>query len=447
MKPIWSPRALEEALNQKIPSGLDCGVVHFNSRSINKNDIFIALNEGRGDGHNYVEDALKQGAGCVIVSKNLDIQSDKIILVEDCMEALHKMASYKREKSKAKFIGVTGSSGKTSTKEILKTVLENFGITFASRGNFNNHIGVPLNIASLNDDAEYVICEMGMNHIGEISYLSKIVKPDIAIITSIGPAHYEFFNSVQDIALAKSEIFDGFAKNGYGIINFDGEFAEIAIHKLNQSNGKLAKICKLTKYNIIPNQNLVALEYLIDGKIFSITSSVMSKHQANNFGIALSLADCLGLDMQKVLNTIHKITQNEGRGKIVDTIYKGKNYKILCDYYNANPQSMIASLEYFSMIPHNKKVVIVGDMLELGESSIQFHLDLISHILSISPNKVICIGEITKIIHQNIENSYHFSNVADFIDEFEKIFEGDEFIFIKGSNSIKLSKIADLLCR
>lgn len=240
---IWNSETLSKALGITISNSINCNEVQFNSKDVKKGDLFIAL-KGNGDGHDYVLDAIDKGANAVIVSKHIDIvDKNKIILVDNCFEALQKMALYKRGSSKAKFIAITGSVGKTSTKEALKTLLtetsdksldllyneaneneEEFegntersttaykkvredastgltyklplevrGLVFASRGNFNNHLGVLINLASMPDDTEYAIFELGMNHKGEIRELVQILKTNIAMITNISEAHLEFF--------------------------------------------------------------------------------------------------------------------------------------------------------------------------------------------------------------------------------------------------------------
>ena len=176
---IWTAEDLSAALSVQVNLNICGGEIQFNSNSVKQGDLFIAL-QGNQDGHIYAVDALKRGANAVIISKKIDnLPEDKVILVEDTARALYKMAEYKRAKSKAKFIGITGSVGKTSTKDMTNTVLQAFGKVFASRGNFNNYLGVQINLASMSDDAEYAVFEMGMNKAGEIRSLGEIIRPDI----------------------------------------------------------------------------------------------------------------------------------------------------------------------------------------------------------------------------------------------------------------------------
>ena len=215
---IWTSKQISQALDIKFSSKNNFGILQFNSKDVTEGDIFIALKGGARDGHDFVLDAINRGAGLAIVSQDVkDVPESKVIKVENTFEALQDLAEYKRQNSKAHFIGITGSVGKTSTKEILGLVLESFGKTFISRNNFNNQIGVPINLASVSDDDEFVVIEMGMRAAGEISHLTKQVTPDIAVITSVAEGHLEFFDSVEKIADAKSEIFEYTNKNGIAV--------------------------------------------------------------------------------------------------------------------------------------------------------------------------------------------------------------------------------------
>jgi UDP-N-acetylmuramoyl-tripeptide--D-alanyl-D-alanine ligase len=224
---LWNKESLSGALNIKTNIEYSANRIEFNSENVQPGDLFIAV-KGARDGHLFVQDALNKGASCAIVEyhpEGCDIS--RLVLVQSCLDALNNLAEYNRSRLKAKIIAITGSVGKTSTKEAFSLALEGFGNVFSGRGNFNNHLGLPINMASIPLDTDYVILELGMNHAGEIRYLSKMLKPDVAIITKIAPAHLAFFNSVKDIAKAKSEIFEGLSQNGVAIFNKDDEYCDI----------------------------------------------------------------------------------------------------------------------------------------------------------------------------------------------------------------------------
>ncbi len=449
-KMIWSPQALSNALNIDVHPEIYCGQVQFNSNDVLPGDLFIAL-QGNSDGHNYVPDALARGASAVIVSRMIaDIEPNRMILVPDTLAALNQLAEYKRTHSKAKFIGVTGSSGKTSTKEAIRTVLSRFGQTFASRGNFNNHLGVPLNLASMPDNTEYAVIEMGMNHEGEIRQLTKMVKPDIALITTIAEAHLQFFSSMLHLTDAKCEIFEGLPKDGAAVINFDNSYYDRMLqnlHKLNINNiysfGKSPKAqSRLISYEPIGDK--VRLFYSILDEEIAIEMPFIPEHYARNYTAVLTIASILKLDISIAAQQLSTIPLTIGRGLLINARRTGHNYQIIADYYNSNPESLNASLEYLKLLSSRKKVAIIGDMLELGENSRILHERLVPAIIASGAQSVFLVGDNTKYIYELLPleiQKRHFDNVTSLIDNINELLQGNELILIKGSRGIKLDKI------
>ncbi|MCX4084066.1 UDP-N-acetylmuramoyl-tripeptide--D-alanyl-D-alanine ligase [Rickettsia hoogstraalii] len=445
---IWNSKTLSAALGITISNSINCNEVQFNSKDVKKGDLFIAL-QGNRDGHDYVQDAIDKGAVAVIVSKQVEINDkDKIILVDDCFEALQKMALYKRENSKAKFIAITGSVGKTSTKEALKILLQHDSLVFASRGNFNNKLGMLINLASMADDTEYAIFELGMNHKGEIRELVQILKPNIAMITNISEAHLEFFNSLEEIAEAKCEIFENFSKNDIAVINADTNcYSKILSILKNLSIDRVYNfgISHNTPAQLVLYENLgeqVHLKYKINNKSLEITIPFIPRHFAENYTGVLLIIDILGKDMELAANHLANISPTEGRGKIINI----QNSRVICDYYNASPGSMKAALEYLKQVPAENKTAIIGDMLELGESSKPLHEELVPYILDAGCSKVYLVGVNTKYIYDLLPPKTakkYFKNVDELITHITDLFEGNELILIKGSRGIKLDKIVD----
>ncbi|WP_040255977.1 UDP-N-acetylmuramoyl-tripeptide--D-alanyl-D-alanine ligase [Rickettsia hoogstraalii] len=445
---IWNSKTLSAALGITISNSINCNEVQFNSKDVKKGDLFIAL-QGNRDGHDYVQDAIDKGAAAVIVSKQVEINDkDKIILVDDCFEALQKMALYKRENSKAKFIAITGSVGKTSTKEALKILLQHDSLVFASRGNFNNKLGMLINLASMADDTEYAIFELGMNHKGEIRELVQILKPNIAMITNISEAHLEFFNSLEEIAEAKCEIFENFSKNDIAVINADTNcYSKILSILKNLSIDRVYNfgISHNTPAQLVLYENLgeqVHLKYKINNKSLEITIPFIPRHFAENYTGVLLIIDILGKDMELAANHLANISPTEGRGKIINI----QNSRVICDYYNASPGSMKAALEYLKQVPAENKTAIIGDMLELGESSKPLHEELVPYILDAGCSKVYLVGVNTKYIYDLLPPKTakkYFKNVDELITHITDLFEGNELILIKGSRGIKLDKIVD----
>ncbi|ABV85015.1 UDP-N-acetylmuramoyl-tripeptide--D-alanyl-D-alanine ligase [Rickettsia massiliae] len=445
---IWNSKTLSAALGITISNSINCNEVQFNSKDVKKGDLFIAL-QGNRDGHDYVLDAIDKGAAAVIISKRVEINDKyKIILVDDCFEALQKIALYKRENSKAKFIAITGSVGKTSTKEALKVSLQHDFLVFASRGNFNNKLGMLINLASMADDTEYAIFELGMNHKGEIRELVQILKPNIAMITNISEAHLEFFNSLEEIAEAKCEIFANFSKNDIAVINADTNCYNKILSILKNlsitdihSFGRSSK----TSAELILYENLgeqVYLKYKINNKVLDVTIPFIPRHFTENYTGVLLIIDILGKDIEIAANHLANISPTKGRGEMINI----QNCRVICDYYNASPQSMKAALEYLKQVPAENKTAIIGDMLELGENSKRLHEKLVQYILDAACSKVYLVGVNTKYIDDLLPSKIakkYFKNVDELIMHITDLFEGNELILIKGSRGVKLDKIVD----
>jgi UDP-N-acetylmuramoyl-tripeptide--D-alanyl-D-alanine ligase len=444
---IWNKLTLSEALGITINFPISANQVQFNSKDVQKGDLFIAL-KGNGDGHDYLMHAIKQGASGVIIDKEINpAPRDKTILVENTFAALKKMAEYKRRRSEAVFIGITGSVGKTSTKEALKTVLSAFEpATFAGRGNFNNYLGVLLNLASMPDDTKYAIFELGMNHSGEIRELVQIIKPYMAIITNISEAHLEFFDSINDIVAAKCEIFEGLDKNGIAIVNLDNNYydnilsilANLSINQIHSFGTSDKAFSRLLSYKTLGQE--VHLIYNLNGDKIEMILPFIPEHYAKNYAAILLAIAVLGKDISGVAKYLSEGSITQGRGEII-TI---NNHRIICDYYNASPESMKAALKYLKQLNGAHKVAIIGEMLELGQSSKRLHEDLVPYILESGCNKVFLIGTNTKHIYELLPSSLtkaYFTNVDNLIKNLPTLLGKDELILIKGSRGVKLEKI------
>ncbi|MBP7190711.1 MAG: UDP-N-acetylmuramoyl-tripeptide--D-alanyl-D-alanine ligase, partial [Rickettsiaceae bacterium] len=434
----------------KIETEASGNIVHFNSNDILPGDIFIAM----GAGHNYIEQALANGASCVIaeqISNNID---DRIIIVPNSEKALHMMASYKRAKSKAKFIGVTGSAGKTSTKEILYHIFKNFGKSFVSRGNFNNHIGVPLNLASMPDDVEFAIFEMGMNHKGEIRPLAELVKPDIGIITNIYDVHIGHFGSAAEIAEEKSNIFYGMNENGIAILYKDNPYFEACCEfsRLKRENiysfGSNHADANLVKYESDGYES--KLEFRINGKIIKAKAEVTGLHQATNMTAALLLVDILGLDVKKAADSILQLKHVKGRGEKIKAEIGRNECVIINDCYNANPAAVRYSLATFKEIEHPNKIVILADMGELGENEIAYHRNLAPEIIDSGANYFYSVGPLMAHLFEEVKeeiSSKHFRDYMHLQSEIENLITKPSIILLKGSKSTKLISVVDFLTK
>lgn len=433
---IWQAKDAAEATKGKIFSSWVGGKLVFDSRLVEKGDTFIALPGANVDGHNFVKLALEKGAAAAIVSKIPEgVSAEKLLLVDDCIKALSDMANYNRARSKAKFIAVTGSVGKTSTKELLGLAFSAYGKTFISRGNYNNFLGVPINLASIPEDTEYAVIEIGMDHAGEITPLTKMTKPDTAIITAIENIHRANFDSIEGIAEAKAEIFDGLKKSGTAIINFLSNCYDLLKDKARDFNViRLGKDSFIKEYEVKNNHTNTTLNVL--GKEIKLNiDNIVGQHQIHNMLVALTCVASLNLDPAKSAKILESFKLPRGRGMVLKLNMNNKNIILMDDSYNAGPASVKAALKTMSYYT-GRKIAILGDMVDMGPDSLAIHLDLKNDILSYKIDKVICFGQEMQHLQKAlpIEVQYgSYLNLKDLAQDLpEKLLDGD-VLLIKGS--------------
>lgn len=458
MEVIWTKKQIETALSVKIAENAaeNYGRVEFNSKDIKEGDLFIALH-GKRDGHEFVKDALENGAVAAIVSADIEgVAAEKLIKVKETAEALTLLSEYKRKITKAKVVAITGSVGKTSTKEILRVMLSAYGKVHASHGSFNNYLGVPLTIASIPNDADYAVIEMGMSAKGELRYLSNQVLPDVAVITAVSEGHLEFFKSVEEIADAKCEIFEGLdIGDGVAIINRDSpvyhqclQNADTARLQNVHSFGKhKAANMRLASYEVFEdNQTRLTYEF-DDESIEIIMDYVLPMHLAENFAAAFAAVHALDLDLEPAANAIRSFQMLLGRGRVVRAENSGKSYNIICDYYNSNPQSLQASLEHFAQFS-GEKVAVLGDMGELGENKLSLHQRMLPYIKDSGASTIFLVGEVMGQLEKDLSAGVMAKSYKDIdavIAEIDEYISGGESILIKGSRFLKLEKLAKYL--
>ena len=431
----WESKELAIVTAGKAFSPWEGGKLVFDSRLIEKGNIFIALPGAVADGHDFVKIALEKGAAGAIVSRIPEnVSKDKLLLVEDCSKALSDMAIHKRLKSKAKFIGVTGSVGKTSTKELLGLALSVQGKTFISRGNYNNFLGVPINLASIPYNAEYVVIEMGMDHAGEITPLSDLVKPDIAIITAIENIHRANFDSIEGIAEAKAEIFHGM-NSGIAIINTLSNCYELL--KQSAVSHKIIALgvdSKIINYEV-KNNTTESLLNILGQEIAIKLDNIMGRHQIHNMMTALTCVASLGLDPLKSINALEGFKLPRGRGLVSRITVGDKNIILIDDSYNAGPVSVKAALKNMSHYS-GRKIAILGDMTEMGPESLSLHVGLKEDIIANNIDKVICFGNIMGNLYQALPEDRRLGSYLTLKDLAialpGKLIDGD-ILLIKGS--------------
>lgn len=435
MQKISSKKICEVVNSKSVVIEVEIENIVTDSRLIKTGDLFIAIKGEKNDGHDYVEEVLNKGASLVIVEHLVEnIPSDKQVVVENSIKAYGALGTYNRQHFNGIVIGLTGSAGKTTTKEEIKFALSQFGKVYATNGNFNNHIGVPATLCKIDMDADYVIVEMGMSSKGEIEELVSYVNPDVAIVTNVYPMHIEFFDSFEGIAEAKAEIFKSLRKGGVAIINEDTNFADI-LEKRAMENG--AKIVKFGK------NNHPQVELNLKDK---------GEHNYYNAWCVLSLIKELGLDVKLSAEYLSSFNALPGRGaKYKLKLPKGGNYTLIDDSYSGQPEAMILAIENLDRLPSiGRKIVVLGKMAELGTSSKSRHIEVGEVVAKSSVDVVIGVCEEMKDMLAQIPDSkekYYFEN-KEGLDEFllNKLLQNNDIVLIKGARySSKLYQVTDIL--
>ena len=418
------------------------------TRTIKKENLFIAIKGKYNDGNQFINKALKKGAK-YIVSKNNIKQNKKIIKIKNLTLFLNNFAKLKRKLTSANIIAVTGSSGKTSLKNLIKDLLKYFGKTHCSPKSFNNHLGVPLSLSNLSYEDKFGVLEVGMSKSGEIHNLSGLIKPHIGIITNIGEAHIENFKNIKGIAKAKSEIIENIKAGGTVILNRDDKFFNYLSKKAKKYKLKISTFGKHKDADF-------RIEKIIDldskSKVFIKIKEIRISFiigEINIYNVLASLAilEKLNLDYLKVLTKFKNFTPPEGRGKKYTISRYKKKFKFIDESYNANPLSVKNAINKLSVIKKNKfkKYLILGDMLELGSKSKKFHEELSKVINNSDIDKVFIKGKKTLFTYKYINKEKRgniLQNNEDIDFSLNKMISNNDYLMIKGSNATGLNKVS-----
>ncbi|MGT2755148.1 UDP-N-acetylmuramoyl-tripeptide--D-alanyl-D-alanine ligase [Streptococcus ovis] len=422
----------------------------FDSRKIEAGDLFVPL-KGVRDGHEFIDTAFENGA--VATLSEHEVEGHPYLLVDDCLSAMQKLAQYYLEKLNVDVIAVTGSNGKTTTKDMIAAVLGTTYKTYKTQGNYNNEIGLPYTVLHMPDDTEKLVLEMGQDHMGDIHLLSQIAKPRISVVTLIGEAHLEFFGSRQKIAQGKMQIADGMDSDGILIVPDDPIIEEFLPDNL-----------MVIRFGGDEEIQVFDLEEKKDSLTFRttvlnrpITLPVPGKYNAMNAVVAACVGKLLAIEEADILEAlaIIELTRNRTEWKKA-----GNGADILSDVYNANPTAMRLILETFSAIPANKngkKIAVLADMKELGADSIQLHNQILSSLSSEEIDTLVFYGDDIAELAQLAIQVYpqgqvryfkktttedHFEEMTHFVRE---ILQPEDQILLKGSNSMNLARLVEQL--
>lgn len=400
------------------------------SRNIKKGDLFFALKGDNFNGNKFAEKAIQEGASFAIIDEEEYNTNDKCFLVEDVLFTLQQLANHhRREFKNLKMLAITGTNGKTTTKELCYEILSKKYKTIATLGNFNNHIGVPLTLLRINKETELAIIEMGANHVGEIDFLCRIAEPIYGLITNIGRAHLEGFGSFEGVIEAKTELFRYLDKEDhYAIINMDDK-SLIDYSKRHQN--------KFYTYSI--EEKTYSETASINYKGIRINSNLVGSYNSQNLLAAIIVGEIFEVPLNISAKAIEDYKPNNHRSQIQKT----KNNTLILDCYNANPSSLSAALKDFENLKANKKYAFIGAMKELGACSEQEHKHIVEILEKMNLDEIVLVGkEFEKLKTQNM---LWFNSSVDTKEYFSKNKIIGSTILIKGSNSTKMEVIADVL--
>ena len=410
------------------------------SRKVKLNDLFFALKGPNFNGNIYAEEALEKGAAFAVIDDSNFQKNERYLLVDDTLKALQNLATYHRKQVNPTCIAITGTNGKTTTKELVKAVLSTTYKTQATLGNFNNHIGVPLTLLSLEEDTEMSIVEMGANHIGDINLLCNIALPKFGLITNIGKAHLEGFGSVEGIVKAKGELFDFLdASGGHSFLNMnDFRVAKIGYFIQNVSTYGSGNWYKTNVQSISAKPFLKVVWHPKSADSIDIQTQLIGEYNLDNIAAAIAIGTFFQVSGENIKRGIEGYKPANKRSQVIQ---KESNIIIL-DAYNANPTSMEAALQNFSKMEGNNKMVILGDMLEMGTESEKEHETLLNLVAKMKLSQVVLIGQ--ELEKANKKHCFlHFQNGQQARQWFKKQTLKDSVILLKGSRGIALEKVIE----
>lgn len=460
MTPLWTRADVVTATHGKA-EGADwvANGVSIDSRTLQKNDLFVAIKGENTDGHAYVDAAFKRGAAAAVVSDVTQAMRDAgpLVVVPDALEALNQLGRAARRRTGAKIVAVTGSVGKTGTKEALRMILSEQGPTHASALSYNNLWGVPLSLARMPVDTRYGILEIGMNHAGEITPLSKLVEPFVALITTVEAVHMAYFNSIEEIADAKAEIFDGLQKGGVAILNRDNpHFARLEARAKAAGAGHIISFgehaeadARLEKVALKETCSCVSAS--ICGTPITYKLGVPGRHIVMNSLAMLACVKALDADLALAALALAHLEAPTGRGERHRVHAAGRPFTLIDESYNANPASMRVSIETLGQAepgPRARRIAVLGDMLELGPSSIPLHRELAGPLARADIDLVYACGphmrELFKTLPSDRQGVYAETSEGLITPLTEAVQDGD-VVMVKGSNGSRMKPIVEAL--
>ncbi|PKP23189.1 MAG: UDP-N-acetylmuramoyl-tripeptide--D-alanyl-D-alanine ligase [Bacteroidetes bacterium HGW-Bacteroidetes-21] len=419
---------------------LTCGKVCTDTRNIIPGSIFFALKGETFDGNTYAHEALKKGAKYAVVD-NPEIHGENILYINNVLLALQDLAALHRQKSSAVIIGITGTNGKTTTKELVSAVLSAQKKIIFTQGNLNNHIGVPLTLLTIQKETEYAVIEMGANHPGEIDFLCNIADPDYGLITNVGKAHLEGFGSFEGVVSTKTELYRYLhARNRKAFVNNENN---ILFSKANKDHDIFygSDVSAIVSGKVVKNNPFIEIEWCgKDFVVYSCATHLIGNYNFENILAAITIGSYFGLDALKINQALEAYVPSNHRSQLVKT----EKNEILLDAYNANPSSMRVAIENFKQIERTDKVMILGDMFELGLESPIEHKAVLSRLEELKDVTVLLAGK--NYLEFAGSFDYHFFKTTSELKDYLILHPvQNSFKLVKGSRGMKMEQVLDVL--
>ncbi|WP_145105613.1 UDP-N-acetylmuramoyl-tripeptide--D-alanyl-D-alanine ligase [Cereibacter sediminicola] len=466
MTPLWTSDEALAATGGRATRAFAATGVSIDSRTLRPGDLFVALKDQR-DGHEFVAQALANGAAAALVSRVPEglTEGAPLLLVPDVLEALAALGRAARARTRARVVGVTGSVGKTSTKEMLRAALRGQGTVHAAEASYNNHWGVPLTLARMPADVDFAVIEIGMNHPGEIAPLARLARPHLALITTVAPAHLEAFESVAAIAEEKAAILEGLEPGGLAILPADLEVTPVLAARASalgvpavtfgQSG---AADWRLSDIQITPEATIARASHADRTFLFKVLTP--GRHFAANALAVLAAAEALGLDLTITACDLGLWSPPAGRGtreRIALDPVDEAGFDLIDDAFNANPASVAASLELLAAmaptdgvgrISTGRRIAILGDMLELGPTEAELHRAIAEHPALAGIALVHCVGPRMRALHEALprrQRGEWVETAAELVPRARLLVDAGDIVLVKGSKGIKVSLVVDAL--
>lgn len=448
MSVLWTSADAARATNGRVTRDWQAGGVSIDTRTLRPGDLFVALQDQR-DGHDFVASALEKGAAAALVSRIPEglAPDAPLLIVPDVLDALQALGRAARARMQGKVLAVTGSVGKTSTKEMARLALTGQGRVHAAEASYNNHWGVPLTLARMPADTDFAVLELGMNHAGEIRPLTKLARPHVALITTVAAAHLEAFGSIDDIAREKSEIFSGLLPAGTAVLPEDLPVTAILRDAADAAEAVVIGFGEHGAARLISadlDGDSLKIRAKVGGRNIEYSLQTLGRHFAmNSVGVLAALA-ALGADLPAAASALQAWQPPKGRGAVEDL----DGLRLIDDAYNSNPTSLSAGLATLARLTGGRRVAILGDMLELGPDELSMHRDIALDPAIAAIDLIHLAGPRMQALHQALppaKRGLWAISALDLAGRASELVQTGDIVLVKGSNSSKVSTVVDAL--